>query len=243
MKKNSSSRSAFINPRTLIGFVLLFMGVLLALFAFGAAPHLSNSNAQAANSPGWLGRFASAFGVHLDSQKFAALPAPKGGGAGAPLSKVPGEPAQGTSQNQTATNYTGPHNDFRPVKAVQTRPLRKMPMIPPSLVRPREIPEPIRPQPPTESGGVETAIQSLMGAAISAPTATGTSFEGVGVGIPGFVVTSNPPDTNGRVGGTQYVQWNNTSFAVFSKTGTLLYGPAAGNTLFQPLGGACASVP
>jgi hypothetical protein len=67
------------------------------------------------------------------------------------------------------------------------------------------------------------------------------SFEGVGVGIPGFVPTSNPPDTNGRVGATQYVQWNNTSFAVFDKNGTRLYGPVAGNTLFQPLGRACAT--
>ena len=47
---------------------------------------------------------------------------------------------------------------------------------------------------------------------------------------------------NGRVGPTQFVQWNNTSFAVFDKTtGALEYGPAAGNTLFQPLGGVCAS--
>ncbi len=47
---------------------------------------------------------------------------------------------------------------------------------------------------------------------------------------------------NGRVGSTQYVQWNNTSFAVFNKTtGALQYGPAAGNTLFQSLGGVCAS--
>jgi hypothetical protein len=127
MKRNSSSRSAFINPRTLISLVLLFMGALLALFAFGAAPYLSNSNAQAANSPGWLGRFASAFGVHLDSQKFAALPPPKGGGAGVPLSKVPGEPLPATSQNQTPANYTGPHKDFRPVKPVYTRPLRELP--------------------------------------------------------------------------------------------------------------------
>ena len=47
---------------------------------------------------------------------------------------------------------------------------------------------------------------------------------------------------NGRVGATQFVQWNNTSFAVFNKTtGALVYGPAAGNTLFQALGGVCAS--
>ena len=33
MKKNFSTRPAFINPRALIGFVLLLMGALLALFA------------------------------------------------------------------------------------------------------------------------------------------------------------------------------------------------------------------
>jgi hypothetical protein len=240
MKKNSSTRSAFINPRTLIGFVLLFMGALLALFAFGAAPHLSNSNAQAANSAGWFGRFASAFGVHLDSQKFAALPAPKGGGAGVPLSKIPGEPLQGTSQGQTDANYTGPRNNLRPVEAVHTRPLRQLPMIPPALAIRREVLEPARPKPPTDTptGGF---MQTFSGPALSAPTPTGVSWDGVGVGLAGFVPSSNPPDTNGRVGATQYVQWNNTSFAVFSKTGALLYGPAAGNTLFQSLGGVCAT--
>jgi uncharacterized repeat protein (TIGR01451 family) len=64
----------------------------------------------------------------------------------------------------------------------------------------------------------------------------------VGVGVGGLAPSSNPPDVNGRVGATQYVQWNNTSFAVFNKTtGALVYGPAAGNTLFQKLGGVCAS--
>lgn len=62
------------------------------------------------------------------------------------------------------------------------------------------------------------------------------------MGLAGFTPASNPPDVNGRVGGTQYVMWNNTSFAVFDKhTGALLYGPAAGNTLFQALGGDCAT--
>ena len=90
MKKHSSTRSAFINPRALIGFGLLFVGVLLALFAFGAVPHLS--------------------------QKFAAVPAPKGGGAGVPLSKTPGEPLPPTLEDQAPANYKGPHNDVRPVR-------------------------------------------------------------------------------------------------------------------------------
>src|SRR5207249_10949949 len=84
--------------------------------------------------------------------------------------------------------------------------------------------------------------QAQAGALASAPSPAGVSFEGVGVGLAGFTPSSNPPDVNGRVGPTQYVQWNNTSFAVFNKTtGALEYGPAAGNTLFQSLGGVCAS--
>ena len=66
---------------------------------------------------------------------------------------------------------------------------------------------------------------------------TGLNFEGLGNGFPNFSVNSAPPDTNGAVGATQYVQWVNESFAVFDKaTGNLLEGPIAGNQLFQALG-------
>ncbi len=63
------------------------------------------------------------------------------------------------------------------------------------------------------------------------------SFEGVGAGLVGFTVPGIPPDTNGAVGKTQYVQWVNRSFAVFDKaTGNLMKGPVLGNTLWQALG-------
>src|ERR1051326_2584049 len=102
--------------------------------------------------------------------------------------------------------------------------------------------EPIPPKPPTRSGGIRGAQQRTAGPMSSAPSPAGLNFEGVGVGLGGFSPSGNPPDVNGRVGSTQYVQWNNTSFAVFDKaTGALQYGPAAGNTLFQSLGGLCAS--
>jgi hypothetical protein len=66
---------------------------------------------------------------------------------------------------------------------------------------------------------------------------SGHNFEGLGNGFPNFSVDSAPPDTNGAVGTTQYVQWVNESFAVFDKaTGNLLEGPIAGNQLFQSLG-------
>src|SRR5207249_399959 len=61
-----------------------------------------------------------------------------------------------------------------------------------------------------------------------------TSFEGL-ANIDGVF----PPDTNGDVGPTHYVQWINTSFAVFDKTGTMLFGPAEGDTLWQGFGGVC----
>jgi hypothetical protein len=65
-------------------------------------------------------------------------------------------------------------------------------------------------------------------------------FEGLGNGQYGFSVTGAPPDTEGTVGATQYVQWVNTSFAIFNKsTGALIAGPTAGNTLWSGFGGGC----
>ena len=49
-----------------------------------------------------------------------------------------------------------------------------------------------------------------------------------------------PPDTNGAVGATQYVQWVNTSFAVFNKTtGASVLGPSGITTLWSGFGGVC----
>src|SRR5262249_13557567 len=74
-------------------------------------------------------------------------------------------------------------------------------------------------------------------ATTAASFTAGVNFAGVGGGDYGFIPNAAPPDTNGSVGAIQYVQWVNESFAVFDKvTGELLYGPAAGNTLFQALG-------
>ena len=78
----------------------------------------------------------------------------------------------------------------------------------------------------------------------SAPATLGAGFDGVGVGFTGpdgtFTVDAAPPDTNGAVGDTQYVQWVNESFAVFDKTtNNVLKGPMPGNSLWQGFGGGC----
>lgn len=65
-------------------------------------------------------------------------------------------------------------------------------------------------------------------------------FAGVGAGDYGFSPRATPPDTSGAVGATQYVQWVNTSFAVFDKaTGKPVLGPEPGNTLWSGFGGDC----
>jgi hypothetical protein len=51
-----------------------------------------------------------------------------------------------------------------------------------------------------------------------------------------------PPDTSGAAGGTQFVQWVNTEYAVYDKTGNLLKGPFLGNSLWKGFGGPCETM-
>jgi PASTA domain-containing protein len=61
-----------------------------------------------------------------------------------------------------------------------------------------------------------------------------------GIQFPGVVCNCMPPDTNGEVGDTQYVQIVNEGFQVFDKaTGNSLLGPIAIATLWQGFGGLC----
>jgi len=149
----------------------------------------------------------------------------------------------------------------------ESQPLRGISPLPPETAPPREFwlgrigPRTLAPFAP------DTALQMTPGPLVA--TTPGLNFEGVGQGFGGcvggsraglqcasdadcpggycniFTIPGVPPDTNGAVGAYQYVQWVNTSFAVFNKgTGALQYGPAAGNTLwqgFQGDGGFCAS--
>jgi hypothetical protein len=85
---------------------------------------------------------------------------------------------------------------------------------------------------------IDAALQKTTLPSVAATL--GLNFEGLGQGQYGFVVNAAPPDTNGVVGATQYVQWVNSSFAVFDKaTGALLMGPTAGNAFWAGFGGGC----
>jgi hypothetical protein len=112
---------------------------------------------------------------------------------------------------------------------------------PPSLARRRVEPMKRIPLPPELAAAQQDPVIQV--GTVPPPTPPVTlGFEGLGNGQYGFSVTGAPPDTEGTVGATQYVQWVNTSFAVFNKaTGALIAGPTAGNTLWSGFGGGCQS--
>src|SRR6266568_825374 len=99
--------------------------------------------------------------------------------------------------------------------------------------------KPVRLIPQAATTQTDGALQTEITPAVA--TTAGLNFAGVGNGDYGFTPNAAPPDTNGAVGATQYVQWVNESFAVFSKsTGAILPGfPKPGNTLWSGFGGGC----
>ncbi len=90
----------------------------------------------------------------------------------------------------------------------------------------------------TQSPG---ALQTTVGPRVA--TTNGLNFNGIGdtSNTPLNPCNCAPPDTEGAVGATQYVQWVNTAFAVYDKTtGAIANGfPKAGNTLWSGFGGGC----
>ena len=91
--------------------------------------------------------------------------------------------------------------------------------------------ERIHPGRPVPFGFTDPVAQLTMPAATAASATTAGGF--AGIDSVGSGCGCIPPDTNGAVGPTQYVQMVNSAFAVFSKTGTKLAGPVNINTLFS----------
>src|SRR5438094_3371452 len=97
---------------------------------------------------------------------------------------------------------------------------------------------------PGHSHGGASAAQPASSVVAAAPALL-NSFAGVGNGFSGpngtFSVNSAPPDTNGAVGPNHYVETVNTSFAIFNKSGTPIYGPVPINQVWSGFGGGCQS--
>ncbi|HEY4666927.1 MAG TPA: hypothetical protein VIH26_06450, partial [Anaerolineales bacterium] len=117
-----------------------------------------------------------------------------------------------------------------------SRPLRELPPILPRAGELFELPRKMLPNREGSSGpsGLDPLLQP-QGDFLAMPAAD-QNFEGIN-NVNGVL----PPDTNGDVGPNHYVQIVNLSFAIWDKSGNLLYGPANTNTLWQAGGGVCAT--
>ncbi len=114
-----------------------------------------------------------------------------------------------------------------------SEPLRNIRPIPPRGGELRERP---RKMLPNREGSVPKGTDTAVQAPASSPSVPMglANFEGIN-NVDGVL----PPDTNGDIGPNHYVQIVNLSFAVYSRTGAVLYGPADTNTIWSGFGGAC----
>src|SRR5437588_8069257 len=101
----------------------------------------------------------------------------------------------------------------------------------------RNIPlrQPARPTPaPPTSVTQDQALQQLSLPLVS--TTPGLDFDGIGAD------RVTPPDTNGSVGATQFVQIVNVEYVVYNKTsGALLLGPTPIHNIWSGFNGDCAN--
>ena len=82
--------------------------------------------------------------------------------------------------------------------------------------------------------------QSLLGRL--APSIPAPILNFAGIKFPGVTCSCAPPDTNGEVGATQYVQMVNTGYQVFDKaTGASVLGPNSILSLFSGFPGVCGT--
>src|SRR5207245_5172538 len=103
---------------------------------------------------------------------------------------------------------------------------------------PGRVPHQVQAAPPQQDPVLQASVAPLL------LPRTSTNFDGIGLGFLGvntrpFEVNGVPPDPQGDVGPSHYVQIVNASFAVFGKDGRTLFGPIPTRTLFAGFGGAC----
>jgi len=149
------------------------------------------------------------------------------------------QPGDQNSQQQQFGNVTvlpAYHSDL-------SRPLRELPAEWP----PREKMGPDREAnlnpkiPHKHQDAPDPVIQSsFLDRLITAPSIPGPIFTWAGIPFPGAPCHCGPPDTNGDVGPTQYVQMVNGGVQVFNKTtGASLLGPVSINSFWAGFGGPC----
>jgi hypothetical protein len=135
----------------------------------------------------------------------------------------------GQKEPQGATGGYSYKNDTSP-------PLSKMPQLP--VIQRPEHEAAANPKLPNHNHKDEAdpVIQSFL--APDVMPATIRNFDGTP--FPGVACNCAPPDTDGEVGLTQYVQMVNEGYQVFNKaTGASVLGPSGITTIWQGFGGVC----
>src|SRR6266571_4714735 len=81
----------------------------------------------------------------------------------------------------------------------------------------------------------DTVVQKKFMTSVLASILPGLNFDGIP--FPGVVCNCAPPDTNGEVGDTQYVQIVNEGYQVFDKaTGNSVFGPVSIESIWSGFG-------
>lgn len=142
---------------------------------------------------------------------------------------MPGAAVGASRPPRQATVGRSSRNDVSP-------PLRSIPPVRLRVARPREV-NPI-PRPP--AGAHEDQVDRVRQSSLAPSRMPAPLLDFDGISFSGSGCNCEPPDTNGEVGATQYVQSVNTAFEVFDKeTGASVYGPVEIATLWSGFGGVC----
>src|ERR1043165_6793215 len=157
----------------------------------------------------------------------------------APAGAPPG-PSTSTDASYSVAPHTYPNGVIsgKSYKNDVSPPLRDMPLTPPVYREPR-----VENENPSMMGGAhrnqpDTVVQNFM-APFAMPNPI-LNFDGIP--FPGVVCNCAPPDTDGEVGATQYVQMVNEGYQVFDKTtGASVLGPLAITSIWSGFGGVCQS--
>jgi hypothetical protein len=90
------------------------------------------------------------------------------------------------------------------------------------------------------NSGVQSRAGPVVQNKLAAPHIPAAQLNFDGISFPGVNCICAPPDPNGAVGATQYVQMVNTALQVFDKTtGASVLGPESIETLWSGFGGPC----
>jgi len=186
-------------------------------------------------------RAAGVSGLLVAAAVAVAVALSTGGGTNAPVHRLAAPAgAKSASGGKSSSSSTAVGNGPIVTKAIHhdtSIPLRDMTPAASPHTGPQLSPDADGNSPGKSSGGgADPVVQNSFGKG-QIPS-TSVNFEGVGVGQGGQWA---PPDPNGAVGPNHYFEIVNDGFAIYSKTGTKVYGPVPTNTLWSGFGGHCQS--